>query len=202
MKGGPRHYDAAYVPQDNRFPPEQLLEVARLANQLGGRGIPKKAIHVLCTRQPAIEKKLKEVPSSVAILDDAVNIPWQSITDLFELFRVPYVTIARYTKMLHKKRPNLIPILDSHVRNDYFLPTVVKGEFSYSSDAELATLLIKELRKDILENHNGLLALYEWQGKPFPVSIIRIFDILVWCRFGPASFRPRFADLYADVTKL
>ena len=136
--------------------------------------------------------------STITILNDDEHIPWKSITDLFEAFRVPYVTIARYTKMLHKMRPNLIPILDSRVRNDYFLPTIPKETFSWRSDAEQATCLVKEVKRDISRNRNSLLALHEWDGKPFPISTVRIFDILVWCRFGPPRFRPLFADLYSS----
>jgi len=196
MGKGVRAYDAEILPLDNRFPREQLLDARRLANRLGGRGIPEKAIDSLCTRQTRIEMRLEEVPFTTTILDGNDHIPWKSITDLFEAFRVPYVTIARYTKMLHKKRPALIPILDSRVRDDYFLPTIPKGTMTGLSDAEKATYLVKEVEKDISKNRGALLALHEWQGKPFSISIVRIFDILVWCRFGPPSFRPRFVHLY------
>jgi hypothetical protein len=163
MGGGTRAYDEGkgVESNDDQFTREQLIAARKLVNKLGGRGIPSRAIDDLCARQSRIAKKLAEVPSTITIRDETENIPWMSISELFDAFRVPYVTTARYTKVLHKKRPNLIPILDSRVRDDYFLPTIAR-----------------------------------WQGKPFPISILRIFDILIWCRFGP--FRERFADLYTS----
>lgn len=194
MGSGARAYDSGVIPPDDQFPREQLEMARKLANKLGGRGIPSRAIDELCTREPTIARKLEEVSSTMRILDESEHIPWKSITDLFDAFRVPYVTTARYTKMLHKKRPNLIPILDSRVRDGYFLPTIAKGTMAGLSDAERATYLVKEMKKDISQNKEALFQLHDRQGKPLPISIIRIFDILVWCRFGP--FHGRFVDLY------
>ena len=196
MRGGSRAYDNGVIPTDDRFPREQLIAVSKLANKLGGRGIPARAIDDLCARQSMIARRLEELPSTMTILDESEDIPWSSITELFDLFRVPYVTIARYTKILHKKRPNLIPILDSRVRDDYFLPTIERGAVAGLSDGAKATYLVREMRKDVSRNSGELIRLHDWQGKPYPISVLRIFDILIWCRFGPQSFRPRFANLY------
>jgi hypothetical protein len=196
MGSGARAYDQGDLPPDNQFPREQLLEARRLANRLGGRGIPARAIDDLCARQSMIARKLEELPSSITILDESDDIPWLSITELFDLFRVPYVTVARYTKMLHKKRPNLIPILDSRVRDDYLMPAIGRGTISGLSEAEEATYLVREMKRDVSQNSEALLWLCEWRGKPYATSILRILDILIWCRFGPPRFRPRFASLY------
>lgn len=194
MGRGAHAYDESIIPTDNQFPREQLMMARELADKLGSRGIPSRAIDDLCARQTRIEKKLAEAPSTITILDESGHIPWKSITDLFDAFRVPYVTITRYTKMLHKKRPNLIPILDSCVRDVYFLPTIAAGSITGLSDAEKATLFVREVKSDIFKNSEALFRLYEWQGKPYPISILRILDILIWCRFGP--FWQRFANLY------
>jgi hypothetical protein len=198
MGRGVRAYDEGVIPSDDQFPREQLERARELANKLGGRGIPYKAIDEICAKQAMISRELKELSSAITILDESERIPWKSVTELFDAFRVRYVTTARYTKMLHKKRPNLIPILDSRVVNDYLLPTMARGTTAGLSDAEKATLLVKEIRKDVLQNKDSLLGLYKWPGKPFPITILRIFDILVWCRFGP--FRNRFAALYAAIS--
>jgi hypothetical protein len=194
MGQGARAYDEGVIPTDNQFPREQLMMARELANKLGGRGIPNRAIDDLCARQTRIEKKLAEVPSTITILDESEHIHWKSVTDLFDAFRVPYVTITRYTKMLHKKRPNLIPILDSRVRDVYFLPTIAAGSIIGLSDAETAIFFVREMKRDIFKNSEALFRLYQWQGKPYPISVLRILDILIWCRFGP--FWQRFAHLY------
>lgn len=193
MGSGVRAYDDSFIPGTGSLR-EQLMVARELANRLGSRGIPSKAIDDLCAKQPAIAGKLDEVPSTITILDEDERIPWKSITDLFAAFRVRYVTIARYTKMLHKIRPNLIPILDSRVRDDYFLPTIARGTIAGLSEAERATYLVREMKKDVYQNREALLRLCEWQGKPYDITIVRILDILIWCRFGP--FQDRFAGLY------
>ena len=64
MGKGARAYDEEGLPQDKQFR-EQLLKARRLANRLGGRGIPEKAIDSLCARKSTIEKKLEGVGSDV-----------------------------------------------------------------------------------------------------------------------------------------
>ncbi|MFC2044669.1 DUF6308 family protein [Chloroflexota bacterium] len=77
-----------------------------------------KAIIPLLNKRHEIESKLERVPSNINILDDYSKIPWKhwkQLNELFDTLRIKYISIARLTKMLHKKRPGLIPILDSVV---------------------------------------------------------------------------------------
>jgi hypothetical protein len=195
MGKGTRYYDQTQLSQDDYFPATQIQLARSLVPKIGGRVIPSEAVQVLITRQSQIETCLQSVPSTVSIMDKYQDIPWSSLESLFSLFRVPYIGITRFTKMLHKKRPNIVPILDKEVRNKYLQPLLGRGSLSGVSDPTKAVLYIQELKKDVDINSEVLTQMYNWKGKPYPISIPRILDIVVWCRFGP--FRDRFIHLYS-----
>jgi len=192
MGRGVHLYDQTVIPQDNTFTSEQMERIKRLVNGLGERGIPHSAISTLNHRRTEIENRLRQVPATVNIIDDCSVIPWGDIGHLIDSMRVPYLGLARLTKILHKKRPNIIPILDS-VMVGYLQPFISREEIVGASDAGRAICYIKELKKDIHNNIMVFTELLEWARKPYPISIIRILDILTWCTLGP--FRNRFEDL-------
>lgn len=192
MGKGVCSYDQATLPEDNYFPIEQLKEAKRLADKLGTHGIPHSAIGALDEKKSEIRERLREVPTIVSILADYSEIPWDNVRKLLETLRVRGLGIARLTKMLHKKRPNIIPIIDS-VMEGYLRPFVSRQAVKGVSDVEKAMCYIKELKKDVDTNRMVLMQLHDWQGKPYRISILRVLDILVWCTQGP--FRDRFADL-------
>jgi len=188
MGRGVHLYDQTVIPQDNTFTSEQMERIKRLVNGLGGRGIPCNAMNALNHRRTEIENRLRQVPATVNIIDDCSVIPWGDIGHLIDSMRVPYLGLARLTKILHKKRP----ILDS-VMVGYLQPFISREEIVGASDAGRAICYIKELKKDIHNNIMVFTELLEWARKPYPISIIRILDILTWCTLGP--FRNRFEDL-------
>ena len=192
MGKGAHAYDQAKLPEDNRFPLEQLKEARHLVHKLGGRGIPFSAVDNLSEKEAEIKAKLTRVSAAVSILDNPSNIPWRNLGELIDLFRVPYLSLARITKMLHKKRPNIIPILDS-VMVSYLMPFIATDSLRDTTDGQKAALYIKELKNDVDSNSAALMRLDNWGGKPYPISTIRILDILIWSTVGP--FRNRFADL-------
>lgn len=194
MGRGVHYYDRTNIPEDDNFPPEQLYEVKRLVDSLGGRGIPELALSVLALHRSGIEQALRSVPSTVSILDEFSEIPWDNLGQLFSTCRVRGMGVARVTKMLHKKRPKIIPILDS-VMVGYLLPLMSRRVVRGESDAERSVRFIQELKKDVDNNKTVLIELCNWEVKPYPISILRVFDILVWSALGP--FRDRFADVVA-----
>lgn len=192
MGKGVHFYDKTNIPEDNNLPTEQLYEVKRLVDKLGGRGIPQYALSTLNLYRSEIEQTLRDVPATVSILDDYSDIPWNNLVKLLSVFRVRGLGSSRLTKMLHKKRPKIVPILDS-VMVGYLLPLIRRQVIRGESDAERMVRFIQELKKDTDNNRRVLLQLHEWEVKPYPISVLRVLDILVWCTLGP--FRDRFTDL-------
>ena len=90
------------------------------------------------------------------------------------------VGIAVATKILHLKRPKLIPILDSFVVK--FLTGIdVQNVWDKLYLAEIGVKTIDVIRKDIQTNLEAFTQLQKnLSDLPIPLSIVRLYDILVW----------------------
>jgi len=185
-------YDRLEVPHNNEL---DLVSLASLA--FFERQNPELAHwRTLEKMKPIIEEKLGAIPPSVSITDS--EIPWNELTDLFGKFlAVDGFACARVSKILHKKRPHLIPILDrARVINAYYKPIVEQTieEMHSKTDLPLAflkqyalnlpivmTALVKAIRTDILANRS---VLEQIQGRLTKegvlLSLVRIFDIILW----------------------
>ena len=192
MGKGVHKYDGTKLPEDNSFSEDQMRLAIHLVNGFGGRGIPtEKVIKLFSANQAEIEARLAEVPFNRSIFDAYDDIPWSKVKLLFDSCRVSYIGRARMTKILHKKRPDLIPILDSVVVDKYLEPLLAKQRIaSAPSEIEKAVYYIKILKGDVDRNRHPLMELQSWAGKHYhDISILRVLDILIWSCFGP--FRER-----------
>jgi hypothetical protein len=93
----------------------------------------------------------------------------------------PGLKASKITKMLHRKRPELVPIFDSKVAAFY-------GE-----TARKPSLLWPKLQHDLRESHDLLAHLADGVMTPDgrQISLLRVLDIVVWehvvtgCRRSP-----------------
>ena len=106
------HYDAA---------PSTVLSFdetdLRLANR-GGARISSTEIGAILEHRHEIERALGEIHPDASLTAASRAVPWPALTRLFEAFGdIRGVGLSKTTKALHKKRPALIPILDSVVQD-------------------------------------------------------------------------------------
>src|SRR5213080_1303391 len=88
----------------------------RQANR-GGARISAAEIAAILERRGEIESALRKVPRDASLADPASSIPWIPLTRLFDTFAdIRGVGFSKMTKTLHRKRPALIPMLDSVVQ--------------------------------------------------------------------------------------
>jgi len=181
-------YDKFELPRDNSFNKDQIEQAIRASNRLGAR-IPyndeSKVLKPLLQKQNEIESKLAGVPAHLTILDNYVEIPWDNLKSLFDTFKLKYISLARMTKILHKKRPNLIPILDKNILvNKYLEPLLQEQGVITREETERAVYYIKELRKDIEGNREAFIeAKQNLKNEDYDISLLRILDILIWYHF-------------------
>jgi len=183
-------YDKARLPNDDSFGEDQIREAIRVSNILGAM-IPfydeNKVIKPLLHRQFQLEEALRLVPAEVNILDSYEEIPWQSIKQLLESFSAKYLCLARKTKILHKKRPLLMPILDSVLAGKYCDPLLNEQQPVARNEDTRAVKYIQELKKDIDENKEALLELQKGlknKGyEEYDLSLTRLLDIVIWSHF-------------------
>jgi hypothetical protein len=146
----------------------------RLANR-GGARISAAEIAAILDRRGRIESALCEIPADASLTGAQSSIPWDQLTLLFEAFAgVRGVGFSKMTKALHKKRPALIPMLDSVVQE--YLATDAPGSFGRQ-----ATELVRGYKQDLDRNRAALRALKrELASRSYRLTEVRILDMLIW----------------------
>jgi len=177
-------YDLAAVAQDNELTESDI----RVANAMIAR-MSTRVITEIHARAPAINAALADIPAaaSLAVPDDAV--PWGALENLMQVMDgIPDVRLARQTKVLHKKRPALIPILDSVVqtyllRVDRIRRTGTSVGYameligSYKRELDLHLPVLQSLRSEL--GRRGI-----------SLTECRLLDLFLWAYSG--TYTPPF----------
>lgn len=192
-------FDPLSVPEDDSLDLASLAPLAffELNNP------PLASWREIWNQKDAIDDKLRLVSSAIPIT--AGLIPWKELDARSSVFlKAQGFSRARTSKILHKKRPNLVPIFDSRVVDNYYLHvenewgenihrqtniprSVLKTQAAKSS--ALAASLIKEIRLDILQNLQSLESLRQAlpASKKMKLSHCRILDIVLWEQATPSK---------------
>ena len=155
----------------------------RLANR-GGARISAAEIAAVLDRRGQIEGALREIPLDASLAAPAASIPWAPLTRLFDAFaEIRGIGFSKMTKALHKKRPALIPMLDSVVQA-YLEATAVRTPSS-EPFAHRAVALVRNYKREVDRNRAGLRAIKEeLAGRGYELTEVRILDILIWSVFA------------------
>ena len=109
--GSYQKYDLAPVAHDH----ELTLDDVRVANKIVARMPPRVIANIVQRAQP-INAALAALPDHASLTQPETEIPWAALQKLFAAMDgIEEVGLPRATKVLHKKRPALIPILDEVV---------------------------------------------------------------------------------------
>ena len=102
------------------------------------------------------------------------------MTRLFDGFAdIRGVGFSKMTKTLHRKRPALIPMLDSVVQA--YLAGDDPGAGSSRSFAEQGTALVRSYKRDLDRNRSALRMLKrELADRNYVTTEVRILDLLIW----------------------
>jgi hypothetical protein len=151
----------------------------KMANR-GGARISAVEIAAILERRGEIERALGKVPSDASLADSTISIPWCPLTQLFDAFAdIRGVGFSKMTKALHKKRPALIPILDSVVQA--YLTGDDSGTRPSSSFGERATDLVRSYKRDLDRNRSALREVQrELARRTYRLTEVRILDVLIW----------------------
>jgi hypothetical protein len=160
----------------------------RLANR-GGARISAAEIAAILERRGEVERALGQLDPDASLMDATRSIPWAPLTRLFDAFAdIHGVGFSKMTKALHRKRPALIPMLDSVVQE--YLAMDLPQTGSSASFGERATALVRSYKQDLDRNRS---ALHEVQGalagRGYQLTEVRILDLLIWS-VATATRRP------------
>lgn len=148
----------------------------RLANRDGAR-ISAAEIAAILERRPAIERALRAIAPDASLVGAADSVPWLPLGQLFGAFAgIRGVGMSKMTKALYRKRPALIPILDSIVQR-YLREDDLGAEASFG---ERTLGLVRGYRRDLDDNRAAVrVAQQELAGRGYVLTEVRILDLLI-----------------------
>jgi Family of unknown function (DUF6308) len=146
----------------------------RRANREGAR-MSAAEIDQIVKRRGAIERALGAIAPDASLSHE---VPWTHLEQLFEAFAgIRGVGISKMTKTLHRKRPALIPILDSVVQR--YLADDNPG--ARAPFGERALALVRGYKRDLDRNGAALRTVHrEVARRGHGLSEVRILDLLIW----------------------
>jgi len=149
----------------------------RLANR-GGARISAAEIAAVLERRRAIERALRAVAPDASLAGAASSVPWLPLRQLFDSFAdIRGVGFSKMTKALHRKRPALIPMLDSVVQK--YLESDDPG--AQAPFGERALGLVRGYKRDLDRNRSAVRTVRrELARRSYEVSEVRILDLLIW----------------------
>jgi hypothetical protein len=170
-------YDAQPIRPDA----EWRREDAQIANRAGAR-MSSREIDALMGRGDMIEEALRRIPGDQSLAAPSQEIPWDALHDLFAAFGgIPGIGLAKATKALHKKRPHLIPMLDSFVAG--YLRSVDEIPVGDFSDEALA--LTRSYKVDLDANVDALVSVQHGLNEQgYVLGLCRILDLYTWAYAG------------------
>jgi hypothetical protein len=148
----------------------------RRANR-GGARISAVEMGTILERGRAIERALKAIGPDASLTQTDQEIPWRPLRQLFDAFvDIRGVGFSKMTKILHPKRPALIPMLDSIVQK--YLADDDPG--AGAAFGERALALVHGYKHDLDHNRATLRALrQELAERGFRLTEVRILDLLI-----------------------
>jgi hypothetical protein len=151
----------------------------RLANR-GGARISAAEIAAILERRGEIERALRKIQPDASLADATSSIPWIALTRLFDAFAdIRGIGFSKMTKALHRKRPALIPMLDSVVQA--YLTSDDPGTGSSGMFGERTTALVRSYKRDLDRNRSVLHDLQrELASREYRLTEVRILDLLIW----------------------
>jgi hypothetical protein len=149
----------------------------RLANRDGAR-ISAAEISAILERRRAVEQALRMISPAASLAGAERSVPWLPLRQLFDAFAdIRGVGFSKMTKALHRKRPALIPMLDSVVQK-YLEDDAAAAQAPFG---ERALALVRGYKRDLDRNDTTMRAVrHELASRGYRLTEVRILDLLIW----------------------
>ena len=170
---------SSYEAHDPSGPASFVERDLRLANR-GGARISAAEIEAILERRGEIERALRKIHPDASLTVATSSIPWIPLTRLFDAFAdIRGIGFSKMTKALHRKRPALIPMLDSVVQS--YLTRDDLGTRSSESFGARASALVRSYKRDLDRNRSALRKIQrELARRECRLTEVRILDLLIW----------------------
>jgi hypothetical protein len=166
----------------HRLTAEDLVAVSLLSVDVPGAA----ALRLLGTEAPRLSRLLGAIPADCELVDavDDQIAPGSPADELWALVRSCGVGPVTTSKLLARKRPRLLPVID----------TVVKAHLQHKKGERFSLALRAELSANDRELVTTLVAARAGAALGAEISLIRCFDVIVWMTgkaAGAGSTGPR-----------
>jgi hypothetical protein len=136
----------------------------------------------LLSQSNRIRETLSEIPNKDIFTmspEEWTTVREKIKASLAEFLSVKGIGLAKATKILHLKRPNLFPVLDSFVIK--FLLNMDISELEKTRQLEIGLSALESARKIMIRQEDAFTGLVD-QTRDLPIRLtaVRIFDILCW----------------------
>jgi hypothetical protein len=192
--GSYRRYDLAPVKCDGVLTEADV----RVANRIVAR-MPERVVAAITARAPGVNRALADIPAEASLLAMEDDVPWVGLEHLLRaVANIDEVGLPRATKVLHRKRPALIPILDSVVVN--YLRAVER--LPRHVDLVASGLeLIRAYKRELDANARPLRGLRaELRSRGVELTECRLLDLLLWAYSG--TYMPAWQRTQATTPRL
>jgi len=176
------HYDGLVTNGD----PNRLCTGDLLAPSLLGAPVDLDRMATLTALMPLMQRGLDALPPQVSIMGAGSEVLNQ-VAALYDPLDDPSISDrdvkgSLLAKVLHRKRPALIPLFDSRVRDFYrtegAVPPAPRGARTFREYMELLIPVIRDDLRENAEEFNDLTRLAREDGPP--LTPLRVLDIIVW----------------------
>lgn len=172
-------YDGVCVQQDDELRPTEIVLSVMLNSRISGD-----TGALIWQHRREVERHLANIPAGVDLIDlpggaelPGIDAIARAFDSLCGLRRVKLGTAA---KILHKKRPALIPIIDSRVYGYYHKRVIHRWRRGLSYGDQVAEL-VSHIHADMLSVENELRDLAKrMRANRTPLSHVRILDYFLW----------------------
>lgn len=175
------YYDGLVTNSD----PRVICTGDLLAPSLLGTPVDTDRMATLTALLPLLQRQLDDIPTDLALADATPDVI-TAVAALYDPLDDPAVTDrdvkgSLIGKVLHRKRPALVPLFDSRIREFYRSEAVVQSAGGRRSWREYMELLIPAMRDDLASHaveFQQLATLVPAAGPP--LTALRLLDVVVW----------------------
>jgi Family of unknown function (DUF6308) len=182
------YYDAIPSANPNRIDPLDVLVTVAVNSRVNSATAVHRVHQGMATN---CEPILATIPEDADLLDlDHRSGPLREL--LHAAVQIYGVLIPVATKVLHRKRRSLVPMLDSVVIRHYLsapeYKSLLPGTESKDKAADVAMVALRLFRDDLLEARREIEDLQQQLALAgFPLTAVRALEILVWTHTEPAG---------------
>jgi hypothetical protein len=176
-------YDGVAVPRDDTLRLDEIL----LSIMMNSRLDTAEKVRSIWNGRQAAENALAKVPREASLCDQCVD--WDSLADLLQAFcAIKWAGWAVATKILHKKRPALVPIYDSvmiQYYKDREKPPIRWG----TPNGQKLVRELQVFRQDLLECQDRIAELCATAAaNGWPVTPVRALEAIIWIENEPMGY--------------